>query len=51
VSEWPSFGEDARRLFVTSGIAAAYIPVRFRAPPESVAPTLTPPAGGLDGRN
>jgi uncharacterized protein len=40
--------EDGRRLFVTSGIGTAYIPVRFRVPPEIVVLTLTPPSDGVD---
>ncbi len=43
--------EGGRRLFVTSGIGTAYIPVRFRVPPEIVVLTLTPPAGGPAARN
>jgi uncharacterized protein len=49
VSERPLVGEPACRLFVTSGIGTAYIPVRFRVPPEIVVLTLTPPSDGGDG--
>jgi len=34
--------EAGRRLYVTSGIGTAIIPVRFRVPPEIVVLTLTP---------
>ncbi len=43
--------EAGRRLYVTSGIGTAIIPVRFRVPPEIVALTLTPASDGLDGQN
>ncbi len=43
--------EAGRRLYVTSGIGTAIIPVRFRVPPEIVVLTLTPASDGLDGRN
>ena len=48
--------EAERRLYVTSGIGTAIIPVRFRVPPEIAVITLTLPphktlADGLDGRN
>jgi len=39
--------EAGRRLFVTSGIGTAYIPVRFRVPPEIVVLTLTPSSNGM----
>jgi hypothetical protein len=43
--------EAGRRLYVTSGIGTAIIPVRFRVPPEIVVLTLTPASDGLDGQN
>jgi len=46
--------EAGRRLYVTSGIGTAIIPVRFRVPPEIAVITLTPaPAlgNGQDGEN
>ncbi len=43
--------EAGRRLYVTSGIGTAIIPVRFRVPLEIVVLTLTPASDGLDGRN
>ncbi len=48
--------EAGRRLYVTSGIGTAIIPVRFRVPPEIAVITLTPPpdmlpVDGLDGQN
>ena len=40
--------EAGRRLYVTSGIGTAIIPVRFRTPPEIVVITLTPAPGRLE---
>ena len=40
--------EAGRRLFVTSGIGTAIIPVRFRVPPEIAVITLTPAPPELD---
>ncbi len=37
--------EAGRRLYVTSGIGTAIIPVRFRVPPEFAVITLTPATG------
>ncbi len=37
--------ENGRRLYVTSGIGTAIVPVRFLTPPETVLITLTPISG------
>jgi predicted MPP superfamily phosphohydrolase len=42
-ARWPCglYEEDGKHLYVTGGVGVSLLPVRFRAPPEIVAVTLT----------